>query len=65
MQSQAGLSDVSGSYVSGVLSCKFTRAKRVDAEPNMFDLEQDWNIMFAHGNALSGRWYTPVNFLLG
>ena len=45
---------MSGSYQDGVLSCKFTRAKQVASEPQLFDLEQDWNIMFAHGNAATG-----------
>ena len=57
LQATTGISEVSGSYYDGVFKCRFTRAYRVDVEPRIFDLQKDWNIMFAHGSLAFGSMY--------
>jgi len=58
LQPNLGLGNVYGQYNNGVLYCTFTRQKGNLGQPEMFDLEQDWHIMFAHGPVMpvAGRW---------
>lgn len=49
---QFGLSNVAGIYYDGVLSCTFIRRKFVPQDPKMYNLEDDWHIMFANGRVL-------------
>ncbi|XP_071117483.1 putative ferric-chelate reductase 1 [Haliotis cracherodii] len=50
----AGLSNAAGSYVNGVLECSFDRVKRDDFYPHLKDLNNDYYLMFADGDAISG-----------
>ncbi|KAJ8315683.1 hypothetical protein KUTeg_007833 [Tegillarca granosa] len=44
-----GLTFTSGSRQNGVVRCNFLRAKSVNGEPKIFDLNTDWIILFATG----------------
>ncbi|XP_048759187.2 putative ferric-chelate reductase 1 [Ostrea edulis] len=53
-QSGLGLSDVSGSYADGVFTCQFTRKKQLPDEKEIFDLNNDYHMLFAYGVAVDG-----------
>ncbi|BFY97452.1 hypothetical protein BsWGS_00492 [Bradybaena similaris] len=46
-----GLSDITGSFSDGVLSCKFNRNTSSNGNDQFFDLAQQWYIVTATGNA--------------
>lgn len=54
-QSGLGLSDVSGSYMDGIFTCRFTRKKHLPDEKQIFDLNNDYYMFFAHGEAVNGE----------
>ncbi|BFY99947.1 hypothetical protein BsWGS_02987 [Bradybaena similaris] len=51
----AGLSDYQGSVKDGVLACRFRRKIQYPVEPRVFDLSQNYYIMVATGEAVSGN----------
>lgn len=53
-QSGLGLSDISGSYVDGIFVCRFTRKKHLPDEKQIFDLNNDFYMFFASGEAIDG-----------
>ncbi|KAL4235511.1 DOMON domain-containing protein frrs1L [Mactra antiquata] len=52
LPTQFGLSRVAGSYDGSVFACSFTRQKIVPQIPEMFDLNQNWHLMYANGRVL-------------
>ncbi|XP_063442081.1 ferric-chelate reductase 1-like isoform X1 [Mytilus trossulus] len=48
-----GISNEQGSFVDGTFSCSFTRQKIVPEESRIFDLRNDWYLMFATGSSMS------------
>lgn len=54
LQSGLGLSDISGSYVDGIFVCRFTRKKHLPDEKQIFDLNNDFYMFFASGEAIDG-----------
>ncbi|XP_062597599.1 ferric-chelate reductase 1-like [Saccostrea cucullata] len=54
-QSGLGLSDVSGSYVDGMMICQFSRKKHLPDEKQIFDLNNDYYMFFAYGEASQGE----------
>uniref|UniRef100_K1RDF5 Putative ferric-chelate reductase 1-like protein n=1 Tax=Magallana gigas TaxID=29159 RepID=K1RDF5_MAGGI len=53
-QSGLSLSDISGSYVDGIFVCRFTRKKHLPDEKQIFDLNNDFYMFFASGEAIDG-----------
>lgn len=62
-QSQLGLDNVYGQYYDGVLYCTFTRQKGMLGQAELFDLDQDWHIMFANGRAMQVPGECRVNII--
>ncbi|XP_021366791.1 ferric-chelate reductase 1-like isoform X1 [Mizuhopecten yessoensis] len=50
-----GLSAVTGTVVDSVMSCSFTRTMNIPGQQEFYDLQQDWHILFARGQAVSGN----------
>lgn len=49
-----GLSDVSGSLTGSIMTCSFTRIISIPGQQEFFDLQQNWHILFARGQASAG-----------
>jgi len=63
LQPNAGITYFAGQVANGVLRCRFHRIKSIngtmlmaqrDYNQHFFDLETDWYLMFAKGDALQG-----------
>ncbi|XP_025111276.1 putative ferric-chelate reductase 1 [Pomacea canaliculata] len=52
---RAGLSEVKGNVEDGVLYCSFLRAKTYPHDPRVFDLNEDYYLFVATGEAFSGN----------
>lgn len=65
-QEKLGLSNTEGSFVNGILKCKFRRSKQTGQQPNseLFDLDKDWYLMFGTGPAISGTVLLLILFSL-
>ncbi|KAL5015924.1 hypothetical protein ScPMuIL_005513 [Solemya velum] len=50
-----GIRDSSASIIDGVFECNFTRDKVVNGDEKIFDLEKDWHLLYAYGNAVEGK----------
>ncbi|KAK7508306.1 hypothetical protein BaRGS_00000545, partial [Batillaria attramentaria] len=51
----AALSEMSGGVVDGILHCKFKRQKYYEVDPLVFDLNDDYYLMVASGEAMNGN----------
>jgi hypothetical protein len=48
------LSRIYGTVEDGIFHCKFTRKKKIIGEDDLFNLNNDFHVMFAHGPATNG-----------
>ncbi|XP_067657072.1 ferric-chelate reductase 1-like isoform X2 [Haliotis asinina] len=53
-QPKLGLSDPRGSVNDGIFECSFLRQTDGHGDVKLFNLTQDWHLMFAHGKATAG-----------
>lgn len=53
-QAGLGLSNKTASLVDGVFQCSFVRDRNVPQDDRIFDLDREWNILFAHGKSKKG-----------
>ncbi|KAK3591241.1 hypothetical protein CHS0354_010609 [Potamilus streckersoni] len=49
-----GLTNTRSEYKDGIIRCSFSRQKRVPGDTQIFDLEQDWYIMYGEGPSRLG-----------
>ncbi|KAL3869445.1 hypothetical protein ACJMK2_042126 [Sinanodonta woodiana] len=49
-----GLTNTRWEYKDGIIHCGFSRQKRVQGDTHIFDLEQDWYIMYGEGPSRLG-----------
>ncbi|XP_046346278.2 putative ferric-chelate reductase 1 isoform X2 [Haliotis rufescens] len=53
-QPELGLSDLQGSVNNGIFDCSFLRQTDGFGDVKLFNLTQDWHLMFARGKATAG-----------
>ena len=53
-QPKEGLSRIYGSIQDGIFHCKFTRSKVVLGDEALYNLNNDFHVMYAHGPAVNG-----------
>ncbi|XP_052242636.1 putative ferric-chelate reductase 1 [Dreissena polymorpha] len=53
-QPKLGLLNSSASFVDGVFVCSFQRQRFVPEDERIFDLDQQWTLLFAHGKSKKG-----------
>ncbi|KAL3869813.1 hypothetical protein ACJMK2_042447 [Sinanodonta woodiana] len=49
-----GIYNVTASFVDGILSCEFTRERIIHDEPEIFNLDRKWKLLFAQGRSKRG-----------
>jgi len=54
LQEGLGLTNKSASLTNGVFECTFVRDRYVLEDDRIFDLDKEWNILFAHGKSKKG-----------
>ncbi|KAK3595291.1 hypothetical protein CHS0354_010901 [Potamilus streckersoni] len=50
-----GIYNVNASFIDGILSCDFTRDRIIHEEPEIFNLDQKWKLLFAQGRSKRGN----------